>query len=167
MKQINRLLLLTGIVCCFSLYAKSQAVTRSATTKRAIVKLPLAAKSPVSIIDTFFKKYKSDGTSPAIDYLFSTNKLFSNEAQITLLKVKLDSLQKSVGLYLGKEAIAQKSAGTSLVFYSYLVKFSNQPVRFTFMFYKPKNDWVLYRFKYDDQMDAELEEAGRINNKHP
>jgi len=81
--------------------------------------------------------------------------------------VKLDSLQKSVGQYLGKELIAQKNAGMSLVFYSYLVKFTNQPVRFTFMFYKPQNDWVLYRFKYDDQMDAELEEAGKINNKRP
>ena len=33
------------------------------------------------------------------------------------------------------------------------------------MFYKPKDDWLLYRFKYDDQMDIELEDAGKINNK--
>jgi len=167
MKLINKLLLLTVIICSCTFYAKSQNVTTTAAAKKISVKLPVVSKTPIALIDTFFKKYKSDGTSAAIDYLFGTNKLFTDANQIAVLKVKLDSLQKSVGQYLGKELIAQKNAGMSLVFYSYLVKFTNQPVRFTFMFYKPQNDWVLYRFKYGDQMDAELEEAGKINNKRP
>jgi hypothetical protein len=164
MKHVHKLFLLTVIICCCSLYAKSQTAVAPAAKKTA-AKLPVVVKTPVSIIDTFFKKIKSDGTDPAIDYLFSTNKLFNNVAQINLLKIKLDSLQRSVGQYVGKELIAQKSAGTSLAFYSYLAKFTVQPVRFTFMFYKAQNDWTLYRFKYDDQMDLELEEAGKINNK--
>jgi hypothetical protein len=146
--------------------------TKDTTTKASIKKL--AAKlvapiirTPTAIIDTFFKKFKVEGTRAAVDYLFGTNKLFNNAAQLTLLKVKLDSLQAVAGLYLGKELIAQKTAGTSLVFYSYLVKFANSPVRFTFMFYRPQTEWVLYRFNYDDAMDRELEEAGRIYNKHP
>jgi len=165
MKHFNKLFLLTVIICCCCLYAKSQTAATSAAVKKTAVKPPVAGKTPVSIIDTFFKKIKSDGTDPAIDYLFSTNKLFNNVAQINLLKIKLDSLQRSVGQYVGHELIAQKSAGTSLVFYSYLAKFTVQPIRFTFMFYKAQTDWVLYRFKYDDQMDLELEEAGKINNK--
>ncbi len=165
MKHISKLFLLTGVICFYSLCAKSQTAAAPATVKKTTVKLPVAGKTPVSIIDTFFKKIKSDGTDPAIDYLFGTNKLFNNVAQINLLKIKLDSLQRSVGQYVGHELIAQKSAGTSLVFYSYLAKFTVQPIRFTFMFYKAQTDWVLYRFKYDDQMDLELEEAGKINNK--
>jgi len=39
--------------------------------------------------------------------------------------------------------------------------------KFVFMFYKPKNDWLLYRFNFDDAMDVELLEASRINNKRP
>ena len=167
MKHVHKLFLLTVIICCCCLYAKSQTVAAPATVKKTAVKLPVLGKTPVSIIDTFFKKIKSDGTDPAIDYLFNTNKLFNNVAQINLLKIKLDSLQRSVGQYVGKELIAQKSAGTSLVFYSYLVKHDNQPIRFTFIFYKPKNDWVLYRFNYDDGMDAEMLESVKINNKHP
>ncbi len=124
-------------------------------------------KSTVALLDTFFKKYKDGGTSPAIDYLFGTNKLFTDTTQIATLKSKLDALRQTIGKYIGHELIVQKTASTSLVFYSYLVKHENQPIRFTFMFYKPKNDWVLYRFKFDDQMDAELEEAGKINNKRP
>jgi hypothetical protein len=183
MKYLNvkngfrRSFLIAGIICCCAFYAKSQAPVKQKAVKQtavkpagvkppALAKLPVA-KSVMMIIDTFFKKYKDDGTSPAIDFLFGTNKLFTDTAQVALLKGKLDALRQSIGKYLGKEMIAQRSASPSLFFYSYLVKHENQPVRFTFMFYKPQNDWVLYRFKYDDQLDAELEEAGKINNKRP
>ena len=138
------------------------------TTKAATAPAtPAIPKTASGIVDAFFKKYKDDGTSAAVDYLFSTNKYFTNPAGIAQLKAKLDSLRQGIGTYLGRDLIVQKTASTSLVFYSYLVKHEIQPIRFTFIFYKPQNEWVLYRFKYDDQMDAELEEAGRINNKHP
>ena len=166
MKLINKLILLTGIICCFALYAQSQTTAKPAETKKTAAKLPALPKSPSSIIDTFFKKYKLEGTGPAIDYLFATNKFFTNAAGIVTLKTKLDSLRLSLGLYMGKELITQRSATPSLIFYSILAKHEIQPIRFTFIFYKPQNDWVLYRFKFDDQMDIELEEAGKITNKH-
>ena len=161
------MILMMGVICSTLYIANAQTVTaaKPAAAKPAVAKAP-AVKSAVAIIDTFFKKYKDDGTSPAIDYLFATNKLFTDSVQIGVLKGKLDALRQSVGTYTGKELIVQKIAAPSLVFYSYLVKHEKSPVRFTFMFYKPKNEWVLYRFKYDDQIDGELEDAGKINNKH-
>jgi hypothetical protein len=163
----NRSFLIIAVICCCSIFAKAQTDAKTAKTpKVAAVKLPPPA-TITSIVDTFFKKYKEDGTSPAIDYLFATNKLFTDTVQIGVLKSKLDALRQSVGDYTGRELIIQKSTSPSLVFYSYLVKHDKSPIRFTFMFYKPHNEWVLYRFKYDDQMDAELEEAGKINNKRP
>ena len=153
-------------VFCSCFGVKAQAPVVAAAAKPGAV-APVAAKSALSIIDSFFKKYKDDGTGPAIDYLFGTNKYFTNAPGIATLKVKLDSLRQTAGTYLGKELIAQRSASPSLYFYSVLVKNEILPIRFTFMFYKPQNEWVLYRFKYDDQMDVELEEAGKINNKHP
>ena len=168
MKHINKLFFLTGIICCCSLYAKSQTTAKPATdVKKVTVTTAPVVKGASALIDIFFKKYKDDGTGPAIDYLFGTNKLFTDTAQITVLKGKLDALRQTIGKYTGKELIDQKSASPSLVFYSYLVKHESQPIRFTFIFYKPQNDWVLYRFKYDDQMDTELENAGKINNKRP
>ena len=164
----SRILLGAIIICCCSLYSNAQTETKpAASAKKTTVKTPPVSKGAVAIIDTFFKKYKNDGTNPAIDFLFKTNILFTDVARITLLKVKLDSLRQSIGGYIGKELISQKSAGNSLVLYSYLVKHDNQPIRFTFMFYKAKDDWILYRFKYDDQMDLELEDAGKINMKRP
>jgi len=158
-------LLMLGIICGCSFYANAQTKDSAKTTTKTAAKAP-PVRTVTAIIDTFFKKYKDDGTSPAIDYLFATNKLFTDTVQIGILKGKLDALRQSVGNYTGKEIIVQKSAAPSLIFYAYLVKHEKSPIRFTFMFYKPKNEWVLYRFKYDDQIDAELEDAGKINNKH-
>jgi hypothetical protein len=159
--------LLTAIISCCGCYALAQTKPAAKSAAKPVAAAQPAVKTAVAIIDDFFKKYKEEGAGPAIDYLFGTNKLFNNTAQIEHLKAKLDSTQLTVGQYVGRELIAQKSASPSLVYYSFLVKFSNQPLRFTIMFYKPENEWVLYRFKYDDQMDRELDEAGRISNKHP
>ena len=162
----GRMFLLTAIVCSCSFYSFAQTEVKPAEVKPD-AKSAVVPKGAAGLIETFFKKYKDDGTGPAIDYLFATNKLFDNNAGIATLKVKLDSLRQSVGKYLGKDLITQKNAGISLVLYSYLVRHENSPIRFTFIFYKPQNDWVLYRFKYDDQIDGELEDAGKINNKRP
>jgi hypothetical protein len=156
MKHLTRLFILTALICSCSFYAGAQTAAKTETA---------VPKGAASYIDTFFKKYKTSPDS-AIDYIFGTNPFFTG-SQIAPLKAKLDSLQFILGKYVGKELIAQKSATPSLVLYSYLVKHENQPIRFVFMFYKPKNDWLLYRFNFDDAMDVELLEASRINNKRP
>ena len=161
----KKTLLLFVFSICFIFRASAQTTTPSTTIPAATK--PVVSKGATAIIDKFFLTYKNDGTAAAIDYLFSTNKYFANNGNIGLMKSKLDSLRQSVGPYIGKELIMQKTASPSLIFYSYLVKNEVQPIRFTFTFYKPQTEWVLYRFKYDDQMDAELEEAGKINNKRP
>ena len=151
------------VTATFSINAKAQT---AAPAKPAAEKPVAVVKGAQSYIDGFFKRYKNSPDS-AVDYLFATNKLFErNASQIALLKMKLDSLGQSVVKYTGKELIVEKSASPSLVIYSYLVKHENQPLRFTFIFYKALNDWVLYRFNYDDQMDMEMFEAVKINNKH-
>ena len=154
-------LLMAGTII-FSASAQTVPAAAAATAPK-----PAVSKGATAIIDKFFVAYKDDGTAAAVDYLFGTNKYFTNNSAITVLKAKLDSLRQTVGPYVGKELIIQKNASPSLIFYSYLVKNEIQPIRFTFTFYKPQNEWVLYRFKYDDQMDAELEEAGKISNKRP
>jgi|GEM_PF-921490 len=185
----KRSFLIAALACCTAIFAHAQAPakpkTKTTTSAKAPAKTKATAtdstakttaaapaatttpKTTAGILETFFKKYKDDGTSAAIDYLFGTNKYFTNTAGITQLKSKLDSLRQGIGTYLGRDLIAQRQASNSLVSYSYLVKHEIQPIRFTFMFYKAQNEWALYRFKYDDQMDAELEEAGKINSKHP
>ena len=173
-KQITNRTFLTIIVlgCGLSAMAQKKAPAKPATAAKPAVVAGAATTAPVvagkgaqSYIETFFKKYKTSPDS-AIDYIFGTNPLFLRTAsQINVLKGKMDSLQFSLGKYTGKELISQKTASPSLVIYSYLAKHENQPIRFTFIFYKAQNDWMLYRFNYDDAMDLELFEAVKINNK--
>ena len=160
MKQFNKLLLV-ALMSSSIFFVKAQTTGKPAQATATTA----APKGAMSLADSFFKKYKEDGTAAAIDYIFSTNKLFDNNAGVGVLKVKLDSLRQTIGLYTGKDLIGQKNAGNGLYLYSFLVKHENSPLRFTFIFYKPKNDWVLYRFKYDDQLDVELIDAAKIVNK--
>jgi hypothetical protein len=163
----NALFLTAAVICSCAFTVRAQAPVSPAVPATQKPVVAPAPKSALAIIDDFFKKYKDEGTGPAVDYLFGTNKNFTNTAGIAEMKVRLDSLRQSTGAYLSKELIAQRSSSPSLYLYSVLVKFEIQPIRFTFIFYKPKAEWTLYRFKYDDQMDLELEEAAKINNKHP
>jgi hypothetical protein len=163
---LSKTFFIAALLLCGTFAANAQtATTTTAATKTADAKTAAAAPKGVStLLDAFFKRYKTSPDS-AIDYIFGTNKLFANNPQINILKQKIDSLQLSLGKYIGHELISQRSATNSLVIYSYLVKHEDQPMRFIFMFYKPKNDWELYRFNYDDGMDTELLEAVKINNK--
>jgi hypothetical protein len=157
---LRRSFLLTVIIISCTICAKAQAPAAAKPAAKSAV----VSKGAASYIESFFKKYKSNPDS-AVDYIFGTNKLFTNVSQINLLKSKLDSMQVILGKYLGRELIVQKTPTPSLVLYSYIVKHENSPIRFTFMFYKAQNDWVLYRFNYDDQIDGELIDAAKINNK--
>ena len=152
--------------CSLSVAAQTKRSTSKQDSKSGSYEQPIVKAMGVQFyIETFFKKYKANPDS-AIDYIFGTNQLFARNAlQINVLKMKMDSLQLSLGKYTGRELISEKSASPSLVVYSYLVKHENQPVRFTFIFYKAQNEWTLYRFNYDDAMDQELFEAVKINNK--
>lgn len=152
-----------------SLYCHAQDTAKPAaktTTAKPVAVKPAGFQSAAGIIDGFFKKYKTNADS-AVDYLFGTNKYFSNPAGTAQLKAKLDSMRLSLGSYVGHELIVQKTATPSLILYSYLVKHEIQPLRFTFIFYRAHSDWVFYRFLFDDQMDLEMEDAAKISNKHP
>ncbi|RVU01955.1 hypothetical protein EOD41_08360 [Mucilaginibacter limnophilus] len=110
--------------------------------------------------ENFFKAYKED-TRKAVFELFKTNPRIDSGKLEDIVKT-IDKERKNIGDYHGKELITQKKASGSLVLYSYLVKHDVQPVRFTFMFYKPKNDWIIYRFYFDGNVDSELQDSAKL-----
>ncbi len=80
------------------------------------------------------------------------------------VKSQLLNFTGLVGDYYGYEKITEKSLGESLKLVSYIIKYDRQPIRFTFLFYKPKDVWKIQNFKFDDNLDAEIEESAKINN---
>ena len=122
----------------------------------------MAQNDPQKIVDEFFKLYKDKGANSAVDYIFSTNKWMNqSQDQLDNVKFKLNSNIKLIGDYAGFNLISKKTLGEHLIFYTYMVRYDRQPLRFSLLFYKPTTDWRLLNFSYDDNMDEELQEASK------
>jgi hypothetical protein len=126
------------------------------------MKATSAQQSPEDIAKIFFEKYKVGNVDSALDYLFGTNKYSSAaKEQTENLKLKLKQSYASRGSYFDNELLARKTAGSSVVMLTYVVKHDREPLIFRFMFYKPQNTWVINDFKYNSSLDEELEEASK------
>ncbi|MDY7395762.1 hypothetical protein UMM65_10945 [Aureibaculum sp. 2210JD6-5] len=126
--------------------------------------ISFAQNSPKEIVSKFFTDYKNEGASKALDNLYSNNKWMNRATDaITQLKQQLGTLDEDyVGKYYGYELIVEKKLSDSFILMSYLVKFDRQPIRFTFQFYKPDNEWRTHSFKYDGSIDDEIEESAKV-----
>lgn len=122
-----------------------------------------AQSNSEEITTEFFNTYEKS-PQKAIDYVFSTNKwmMDRNKDGIENVKNQLTNFLGLVGDYYGYEKITEKSIGESYMLVSYMIKYDRQPIRFTFVFYKPKDKWQVQNFKFDDNLDDELEESGKV-----
>jgi hypothetical protein len=123
----------------------------------------LGQSEPQDLIAAFAERLHTEGPHVAVDSLFSTNEwMMRSQDTRDQITTQLTNLLPLIGAYHGREQIATRQAGGSLVLYSYLFKYDRQPVRFNFMFYRPEEEWRLYRFTFDDSFDVELEEANKL-----
>lgn len=129
-----------------------------------IIKPAKSQNEPKSIIDDFFQLYETGDSDIALDTLFATNSWMveKSSGDIENVKVQLSSLINLSGKYFGYEQITKKTAGSGLVLYSFLVKYERMPIRFAFMFYRPDKKWMIYNFKFDQNISQELEEATKV-----
>ena len=114
--------------------------------------------TPEKINEHFFDLYDSKGISEALEFIFSTND-WINETQTSELKNKLVELTKKLGGYQGQEVVSKRSISENYLLYSFLIKYDRQPIRYLFIYYKPKDKWQLQNFQYDDNLETELIEA--------
>lgn len=120
-----------------------------------------AQNSEKDIPEKFFTIFENDPLK-AIDYVFSTNKWMERNIDgIENLKNKYKDLLPLIGEYYGYEKITEKNVGENLVLISYLLKYDRQPIRFTFVLYRPDKTWQIQNFNFDDNIDDELEEAAK------
>lgn len=111
------------------------------------------------IITKFFELFKKD-SEQALDYLYGLNKWIDNEGEgVIQLKSQIKDFETQVGAYYGEEFIHKHKLGKDLSAYVYLVKYDRQPLRFTFKFYRPKDKWMIYSFKFEDSFETDLDEV--------
>ena len=120
-------------------------------------------QTPADISKKFFELY---ATKPmdAVDQLFADvkkNKQVNDD--ITAIKKNLKVTIDQDGDYYGYEPITEKNVGTTLKLLSYMVKYDKQPVRFVFIYYKPKDVWKIYTFQFNTNLDEELTNAAGVD----
>jgi hypothetical protein len=118
---------------------------------------------PTNISKKFFEVYAAKPMD-AIDYIFSgmtLNKQVKDD--ITAIKKNLKVTIDQGGAYNGYELITEKSVGSTLKLMSYMAKYDRQPVRFIFIYYKPKDVWKIYTFQFNTNLDEELTSAAGVD----
>ena len=120
-------------------------------------------QTPADISKKFFELY---ATKPmdAIDQLFADvkkNKQVNDD--ITAIKKNLKVTIDQDGQYYGYEPLTEKGVGNTIKLLSYIVKYDKQPVRFVFVFYKPKDAWKIYTFQFNTNLDEELNNAAGVD----
>ena len=123
-----------------------------------------AQDKPKELIDAFFQDFEMEGPSFAIDKIYETNPWNDRIPDaINNIKTQLERFDEElVGNYYGYEPLVTKKLGNSFELHSYFLKFDRQFLRITFQFYKPKDEWRLYSFQFDDNFDEEIEEAAKL-----
>ena len=120
-------------------------------------------QTPASISKKFFELYATKPTD-AIDYIFADvkkNKQINDD--ITAIKKNLKVTIDQDGEYYGYELITEKGVGSNFKLLSYMVKYDKQPVRFIFIYYRPKDTWKIYTFQFNTNMDDELTNAADVD----
>jgi len=118
-----------------------------------------AQNEPKEMVDLFFRGYKEDPFS-AIDYIFSTNNWITknNQEGIKNMEDRLEQLMSYIGVYSGYELVKEEKIGRSLIVYHYLVRYERQPILFKFIFYKADEQWSLYNFEFNTEIEAFIKE---------
>jgi len=125
------------------------------------------AQEPIAYIHKFFTIYKAESSDKALDYIATKNTIATiSPDSWTFLKNRIDSVNGKLGACTGYELINKKSIASSVVLFSYLVKHKNFPIRFTFIFYKPEDHWVLSSVVFEaDEMLEELKQSSKISSQ--
>lgn len=120
-----------------------------------------AQTTPSDFVEKFFTTFENDGSDKALDDLYATNDWIKQRPEtLTQLKKSMNDLTEDyVGKYYGYDLICKKNLLDRLVLMSYMVRYGRQPIRFTFEFYQPDQEWMLYSFKFDIALDDEMEES--------
>jgi hypothetical protein len=142
MKVLFFLLILTSVGC------NSQSIKTSVIDKNA---------KPV--INSFFNSLKTNAAESLTQLLASNPNINLNDSATLNLKINFLFINEAAGPYMGNRLLKKRYLGDDIAVYSYLVKYERKFYRFLFMFYNNGKNVKLYKFLFDDSVDAELEES--------
>jgi hypothetical protein len=120
-------------------------------------------KEAKTTIDIFFKKVESRDYKIAIQSLLAQNEDIDMKDSTTInLMDKFEYINKMSGKYVGNQLLRKRLLNSDIGIYSYLVKYDRKFYRFIFEFYNNGNGSRIYKFKFDDTLDLEMEESLKL-----
>lgn len=124
-------------------------------------------KRATPIIDSFFNGIEAGKVKDAMEKLIENNpNLNKNDSTTISLIQNLVTTNDASGSYMGNRLLKKRLLGDDIGLYVYLVKYEKRFYRFVFTFYNNGKTVRLYKFQFDDSLDAELEESQKfyLNN---
>jgi hypothetical protein len=117
-------------------------------------------------IDAFFKTIRTKGAAVSIDRLLGSNPEIDTSAPAAInLKRRLISIHENGGRFMGYRLLKKRFLEDDIGVYSYLVKYEKNFFRFAFTFYNNDSSIRLFKFMFDDNIDAELERSIRFHTE--
>jgi len=117
------------------------------------------------MVERFFLNYEKQGPKASLKAIISSNKYISAAVADTV-SVKLERLANGLGHYQGYEKVADVKYGESIFLLTYVVKYTQQPLRFKFKFYQPGNGLRLQNFSFESEFLDEIEELIKAEGVH-
>jgi hypothetical protein len=118
-----------------------------------------------TLVELFFTEYAAIGPEKALEHLYATSP--APQRSRAAFEQQREALRRltphDVGAFRGYSRLDSRGLGLYLVSSSYLVRYEQQPVRFTFTFYKGTDRWGLHAFRIDTDLVQELNETLRVN----
>jgi hypothetical protein len=114
-------------------------------------------------IDSFFKTIRTKGAGVSIDRLLGSNPdIDTADPAAVNLKKRLITIHENGGRFMGYRPLKKRFLEDDIGVYSYLVKYEKNFYRFVFTFYNNGSGIRLFKFLFDDTLDAELERSLRF-----
>lgn len=115
------------------------------------------------IIDKLFQGLKNKKPDESLMKLLSLNKNINiSDSATKSLITKFTYINSYSGAYLGNKLLLKRNIKDNIIIYSYLVMYKIKFYRFIFIFYKPDDVVLPYKFAFDDNVEFELEESQRL-----
>ncbi len=120
--------------------------------------LTSAQEKPEDITDHFFQLFQEQGSDAAVDYFFSTNKWLTNDkTSQENIKIQLKKGIAMLGQYYGYELIEKIVYTENYIMFNYMLKYDRQPIKFTFILYRPNKTWQIQNLKLDEKLEDDIE----------
>ncbi|WP_221798514.1 hypothetical protein [Oceanobacter mangrovi] len=102
------------------------------------------------VMDSVSKDNFKEGLSKLRPY--SVIPVAEFDVQINQMDMKLPAISQRFGRSIGYEFIEEDHLGDSLIQYMYLQKLEKHVMVWHFIFYKPKDKWLLNSWYFNDQV---------------